>query len=97
MCKILLSIKPEYVERIMDGSKIYEFRKRKCSKDINGIIIYSTAPVKKWLQKLRFPAYWKELRNRYGKIQKASQASAHAFSFNTTQGKTGLLHISYPT
>ena len=47
MCKILLSIKPEYVERIMDGSKIYEFRKRKCSKDIDGIIIYSTAPVKK--------------------------------------------------
>ena len=47
MCKILLSIKPEFVERIMDGSKIYEFRKRKCSKDINGIIIYSTAPVKK--------------------------------------------------
>lgn len=47
MSKILLSINPEYVERILDGSKEYEFRKIKCKKDVDGIIIYATAPVKR--------------------------------------------------
>lgn len=46
MCKILLSINPEHVEHILDGSKQYEFRKTKCKEEIDGIIIYSTAPVK---------------------------------------------------
>ncbi len=47
MCKMLLSINPEYVERILDGSKVYEFRKKRCRGDVDGIIIYATAPVKK--------------------------------------------------
>lgn len=46
MCKILLSINPEHVNHILDGSKEYEFRKIKCKEDVNGIIIYATAPVK---------------------------------------------------
>lgn len=46
MCKILLSINPEHVDHILDGSKEYEFRKRKCKEEIDGIIIYCTAPVK---------------------------------------------------
>ena len=46
MSKILLSIKPEYVERILDGTKQYEFRKR-LAKDVTKIVIYSTSPVKK--------------------------------------------------
>ncbi len=45
---VLLSIKPRFVEAIMDGRKKYEFRKNKFSKkDINCIYIYSTAPIKK--------------------------------------------------
>lgn len=47
MCKILLSINPEHVENIFNGSKEYEFRKIKCKKDVDKIIIYSTAPVMK--------------------------------------------------
>lgn len=46
MCKILLSINPEHVNHILDGSKEYEFRKIKCRENVNGIIIYCTAPVK---------------------------------------------------
>lgn len=44
MASILLSIKPEYVERIFAGSKKYEFRKRLASKTVEKILIYSTAP-----------------------------------------------------
>lgn len=46
MCKILLSINPEYVKRILAGSKKYEFRKTKCKEKVDRIIIYCTAPVK---------------------------------------------------
>lgn len=46
MSKMLLSIKPEYVEKILSGQKRYEFRKFHCRPDIDTIIIYSTSPVK---------------------------------------------------
>lgn len=45
MSKILLSIKPEYVENILNKTKQYEFRKTKCKRDIDKIIIYATAPI----------------------------------------------------
>ena len=46
--KILLSIKPKYVEKILSGKKCYEFRKAIFkNKNIKTIIIYSTSPVKK--------------------------------------------------
>ena len=44
---ILLSINPEYVERIFAGSKKYEFRKRLANRTVNKILIYSTAPIMK--------------------------------------------------
>ena len=47
MCRILLSINPEHVENIFKGKKEYEFRKTKCKRKVDGIIIYSTYPVMK--------------------------------------------------
>lgn len=47
MCTILLSINPQYVERIMSGDKIYEYRKIQCKKNVDKIVIYSTSPVMK--------------------------------------------------
>lgn len=47
MTKVLMSIKPEYVEKILNGTKKYEYRKMKTKLDIDKIIIYSTNPVKK--------------------------------------------------
>jgi predicted transcriptional regulator len=43
----MLSIKPEYVERIFAGSKKYEFRKRLANRDVGKILMYSTAPIMK--------------------------------------------------
>lgn len=45
--KALLSIRPEYVEQIMNGSKKFEYRKRIFKKDVESVIIYSTMPVGK--------------------------------------------------
>lgn len=44
MKTLLLSIKPEYVERILQGSKKYEYRKRLAKEDVEAIYIYCTAP-----------------------------------------------------
>lgn len=43
---MLLSINPEFVESILQGKKIYEYRKFRCRNDVDKIIIYATAPRK---------------------------------------------------
>ena len=47
MSRMLLSIKPKYVDEIIAGKKRYEFRKFHCREGIDTIIIYATAPIKK--------------------------------------------------
>lgn len=47
MCKMLLSIKPEHVENILNESKKFEFRKVRCRSDVDKIIIYATHPIMK--------------------------------------------------
>lgn len=34
MCQMLLSINPEYVESILAGTKLYEYRKFRCRDDV---------------------------------------------------------------
>lgn len=46
--KVLLSIKPEYAERIFDGTKKYEYRRAIFkNKDIQTVVVYATFPVGK--------------------------------------------------
>jgi len=45
MNAILLSINPEHVENIFNGTKKYEFRKIRCKRSVLKILIYSTYPV----------------------------------------------------
>ena len=47
MSQMLLSIKPQYVEKIIAGKKKFEFRKFHCRDGIDTIVIYATAPTKK--------------------------------------------------
>lgn len=47
MCKMLLSINPEHVFNILEGTKTYEFRKIQCKRKIDKIVIYATYPVKR--------------------------------------------------
>ena len=46
MSAILISIKPEYVERIFNGNKKYEYRRLLANREVNKLVIYCTAPVK---------------------------------------------------
>lgn len=44
--KVLLSIKPEFVDRILDGSKKFEFRKGIFKNEmVKSVVIYATMPV----------------------------------------------------
>ena len=45
MTTILLSIKPQFVEKILSGEKCFEFRKYIPNKTVNKILIYSSYPV----------------------------------------------------
>ena len=47
MCTILLPIKPEYANKIVEQKKLYEYRKNICKRKIDKIVIYSTSPVKR--------------------------------------------------
>lgn len=47
MSNILISINPEHVENIFNGTKKYEYRKIKCKQNVDNMIIYSTSPVMK--------------------------------------------------
>ena len=44
---IVIAINPEYVKKIINGTKKYEYRTRVAKQDVNKLIIYETAPVKK--------------------------------------------------
>ena len=46
MRTILMSIKPEYANKILDGIKKYEYRTNK-AKNVKKIVIYATSPIKK--------------------------------------------------
>jgi len=45
--KVLLSIKPEFVEKIIKGEKRFEYRRKIFKKDVESVIIYATSPWKK--------------------------------------------------
>lgn len=41
----LMSIHPQYADRILDGTKRVEFRKRPVAADVTHVLVYATAPV----------------------------------------------------
>ena len=47
MTAILLSIKPEFVEKILSEEKLFEYRTRIPAKPVSRIFIYATSPVSK--------------------------------------------------
>lgn len=49
---VLLSIKPKFVEQIMNGSKLYEFRKSIFKSEVDEIWVYSSSPVKRIVGKI---------------------------------------------
>lgn len=75
---VLLSIKPEFVNRIFDGSKHFEFRRKIFkNRSVTRIVVYATAPVSKVVGEFEIdgiieteiPKLWKQTKKNSG-IQK---------------------------
>ena len=73
--KVLLSIKPEFANRIFDGSKKYEFRKAIFKNpNIKTVVVYASSPIRKVIGEFEIdtilrdiPAnIWKETQNNSG-------------------------------
>ena len=47
MRKILISINPEHVAKILSGEKKYEYRTKAAKRDVDSLLIYETTPVKR--------------------------------------------------
>lgn len=45
MPNALFAIKPQYVEKILLREKRYEFRKTRCKRDIDTMLLYATMPI----------------------------------------------------
>lgn len=58
MKKILLSIKPNYVENILAGRKLVEYRKRRPKdENVRQVLIYASYPVKKVVAEFTLKGY----------------------------------------
>lgn len=74
MCNILISINPQHVENIFNGSKKYEYRKIRCKQEVDKIIIYSTSPIMKVVGEAKIEkiledspeVIWEETKNHAG-------------------------------
>jgi len=45
--KLLLAMKPEYANAILEGTKKYEFRRRIWRRHVDSVLMYATMPVEK--------------------------------------------------
>ena len=81
--KAMLSIKPEYVEKILSGEKRYEFRRRVFKRmDVDTIVIYSTSPQQRVVAEVDVVGIlesdpidiWKKTRDKAGISDKAFMA-----------------------
>lgn len=78
--KILLSIKPEYANKIISGEKKYEFRKILPKQLVESIVIYITSPCCKIIGEVQVKG---TITNTVSKI------------WNQTKGNTGISHKKY--
>lgn len=79
--KVLLSIKPQYVEKIFSGEKKYEYRKSIFKQEnIDTIVVYATKPVAKVVGEFKI-----------GTILRENPVSL----WNQTKGSSGILKKDY--
>lgn len=63
--RIVISIKPQFVEKIFEGSKKFEYRKSIFKKrDIQSVLVYSTLPVGKLVGEFKIMSILKDEPNK---------------------------------
>ena len=78
--KILLSIKPKYVEEIRKGNKMYEYRKTIFKNtDVDTVIIYASSPISKVIGEFKIKKILKGEPNNIWDITKDQSGVSKAF------------------
>ena len=86
--KVLLSIKPEFAERIFDGSKKYEFRKSIFKNpDVKIIVVYASSPVQRVIGKFEIETVLSESPDTLWRITKKHSGISEDFFFDYFLGK----------
>ncbi|MGL4094824.1 ASCH domain-containing protein [Agrobacterium cavarae] len=80
--KVLLSIKPEYAEKIFNGEKSFEFRKTIFTDpDVDTVVVYATMPVGKVIGEFKIAdVHEGEPEDIWRKTEKKSGISSSFFS-----------------
>lgn len=98
--KILLSIKPQFAEKIFDGSKKFEFRRRvHTDARITTVIVYATKPVGKVVGEFTIAAIHSDAPERLWQKTKKASGISRTF-FNDYFGNNDIAHameVSNPT
>lgn len=79
MSRMLLSINPEHVRNIVSGKKKFEFRKVRCRRDINSIVIYSTSPEMKVVAEAKVVRIIEDDIDRVWKLTASKSGISYAF------------------
>lgn len=87
--KVLLSIKPEFANKIFEGSKKFEFRRNIFrNKEVKSIVVYASAPVSKVIGEFEIDmVHCTELEELWSKTKDFSGISKEYFDHYFT-GKT---------
>jgi predicted transcriptional regulator len=87
--KVLLSIKPEYAEKILAGEKHYEFRKAlPKAPGVNTVVIYATMPVGKVVGEFDIESILSEKPNKLWSITSEFSGITKSFFNEYFQGRT---------
>lgn len=79
--KVLLSIKPQFVDKIFDGSKKFEYRKTIFKRqNVTSVIIYCSSPVKQVVGEFKIKKILSDKKDvLWGKTEKGSGISKDFF------------------
>ncbi|MEO7049689.1 MAG: hypothetical protein ABI091_30580 [Ferruginibacter sp.] len=81
--KVLLSIKPEFADKIFEGSKKYEFRKVIFkNRDVKEVIVYASSPIQKVIGEFEIDCILMEEPNDLWEKTKGQSGISEAFFFD---------------
>jgi len=58
--RVLLSIHPEFADAILDGRKVFEFRRVLFKQNVDEVVVYATAPISRVVGSFRIDEIFKD-------------------------------------
>lgn len=91
--RALLSIKPEFAEKIFSGEKGFEFRKVAFRRDVTTVVVYVTFPVSKIIGEFEIAQILVDTPSSLWRRTKEKAGVSRAFFYDYFKGKTKAIAI----